>query len=231
MAKVVLVWNEHPTEVVAGFHARKVAEILRRKYKHRVIIEKVSPRETNYGILKTVEQPPRQIARALAELKTSAEIAKKFEAKHKAPAFNFHASGPHQMGNAREKSPNEFQLGEVDPENHYFTGFPFELALAPYGRSYVLEMPGALDDLNSKKKALAKKAIRKVRRSSKPSTLFVTGPFGYRLGVYERVLMHTRNSYHLQRMPLAAPEQQKYLHPAISEKIAAAIHERITRKI
>ena len=30
MAKVVLVWNEHPTEVVAGFHCRKVAEILKK---------------------------------------------------------------------------------------------------------------------------------------------------------------------------------------------------------
>ncbi len=49
MAKVVLIWNEHPTEVVAGFHAREVAEILRRPpYNHEVIVEKIPTRETNY---------------------------------------------------------------------------------------------------------------------------------------------------------------------------------------
>ena len=54
MAKVVLVWNEHPTEVVAGYHARKVAQILKEKYGHEVIMEKVRVAETNYGLYRTI---------------------------------------------------------------------------------------------------------------------------------------------------------------------------------
>ncbi len=54
MAKIVIVLGEHPTEVVAAFHARKVAKILREKYGHDVIVEKVPLEETNYGIVRKV---------------------------------------------------------------------------------------------------------------------------------------------------------------------------------
>ena len=101
MAKVVLVWNEHPTEVVAGFHARKVAKILKEKYGHEVVMEKIPVAETNYGTITSRKRPKKRVD-ALEKLRPSLNIARQLSAKHDAITFNFHCSpaksfNPHQI--------------------------------------------------------------------------------------------------------------------------------------
>lgn len=140
MAKVVLVWNEHPTEVVAGFHARKVAQILREKYGHEVVMEKIPVAETNYGIVSRTKNP-RTVQKRLSNLKSSIEIAQEIEAKHNLPAFNFHCSEASGMGKAIERNPKDFELEELLflP----FSKLPAELVLfrKPWQNHFVLEMP------------------------------------------------------------------------------------------
>lgn len=46
MARIVILWNEHPTETLAGYHARKVMRLLK-DYGHEVIQEKIPFRACN----------------------------------------------------------------------------------------------------------------------------------------------------------------------------------------
>ncbi|MFH0713426.1 MAG: hypothetical protein V1722_03110 [Candidatus Micrarchaeota archaeon] len=112
MAKVVLVWNEHPTEVVAGFHARKVAAILRKKYGHEVVMEKIPAAETAYGIVKRL--PLEKIIDALDShlIFDSNEHARRIGRRHGAFAFNFHSTPFHVFGRAKSIPASKFRLIE-----------------------------------------------------------------------------------------------------------------------
>ncbi len=122
MAKIVLVWNEHPTEVVAGYHCRAVAKLLR-GMGHEVIVEKIPAKETNYGIITHDHEKPKSAFEKLAQLKISIEVAREAAEKHDAFAFNFHASPPDVQGNSMQLSPDDFKIGESRPtesrENKY----------------------------------------------------------------------------------------------------------------
>ncbi len=207
--KVVLVWNEHPTEVVAGHHARKVAEILRRDYGHEVVMEKIPVRKTDYGIL--MRESAANAREKLKKLDYSSTIAARYARKHKAFAFNFHASKAEAMGQSETMAPHDFRVGEQ--RIHYkIRRLDTEIVFLPNrGKSFVIEMPGIYFDLRSR---IHDKTIDK---------LFEIEP-GDTNRFFELLLTK------IGAMQLKHPEQQKYLRPAISEKIAAAIHERISRK-
>jgi len=217
MAKVVLIWNEHPTEVVAGFHARKVAEILRgKKYRHKVIVKKVPVAETNYGIVR--KYSPIEAVQQLIELKDSYEFAQEAARENKAICFNFHASSPSIMGAAAWQKPGNFEVGEFSPLQ---PGYPTEIAFQRNRNAnhYLIELPGVNLPL--------KRKIRRKREEQRKAVFLANNLSNTYPSHLEKRLNPT---YHLYRMPLADKRQQKYLHPAISEKIAQAIHERITRK-
>ncbi len=246
MARVVLVWNEHPTEVVAGYHARKVARILKEKYGHEVILDKIPVSETNYGALSKMQRPsrleklrvwlykhlpsridrPRLVGRkgyalnkflvspsreksqaTMTKLwgKPSIEIADEKSKLRGAPCFNFHCTRAERMGNALTSGPANFRVGAtVDSE------IVLEQSRKRGKQNAVVELPAFYEEL-------PKKALRKQKvRYEFLSTLFPLNPHSVQ--------------YYFERTPLNHPEQQKFLHPAISEKIAAAIHERITRR-
>ncbi len=218
MAKVVLVWNEHPTEVVAGFHARKVARILREKYGHEVVVEKNAVTETTYGAL--YKNDVNETARTLENFSTSGEIAISAAMRYNAPAFNFHASTFRYLGQAEEKKPSRFKVGEhVDDlaaTLSFMAGLrhwsEIELFRQKKSNSYVVEVPSFEVELPAK---IRKKLREKLDRAAR------TGDFVPALT--DEIARHISN-YN----PLWHPSQQKYLHPAISEKIAAAIHKRIS---
>ncbi len=227
MAKVVLVWNEHPTEVVAGYHARKVAKILKEKYGHEVILEKIPVRETNYGIVRRVGKgvEPKRAAQELVDLEISLEKAAKAARKHQTPAFNFHASEHTELGNASTARPEHFNVEEVNPHEVHRSGALIKSEILmqwlPNTNHFVIEIPAFYKYMRKAQLEKHQKQVHKV--------------FSEILAMEETkrtrmAELDTLSDYHTRYTPLNEPEQQKFLHPAISEKIAAAIHERITRK-
>ncbi|MFH0714094.1 MAG: hypothetical protein V1722_00435 [Candidatus Micrarchaeota archaeon] len=229
MAKVVLVWNEHPTEVVAGFHARKVAAILREKYGHEVVLEKIPVKETNYGIATALDSGTSalNIAAKIDKLKPSIQRARELAEKHSAVVFNFHAAESARMADADKKEPKEFRVMNIkDSEEHY----PAEITIQAKDREqkhHVIELPGIQINLPTKKREKALERIRKILEAAKhlkrsdPVEKYIT---------QVRLNVELHEYYHAQRMAVTDSAQKKYLSPAISEKIAAAIHERITRQ-
>ncbi len=221
MAKVVLVWNEHPTEVVAGFHARRVAKILREKYGHEVIVEKIPPGETNYGIVR--RENPKQAAKKLAKLPSSFSITARYAKKHDTFAFNFHASIVSQLGDANAMAPEHFRVGtfktrELSPDSPY----PSEIAIEgnPTARHYIVELPGVYSDIGKRIRERNREQVKRVFKQL----------FSLKQRLSRRAIGETNPGYHYNATKLAPVQQKKYLHPVISEKIAAAIHERVTKK-
>ncbi len=228
MAKVVIVWNEHPTEVVAGFHARKVAKILKERYGHEVIVEKIPPGETNYGIVQRVSRKTAtSVAKQLAMLPSSGEVAERYSDAHNAFAFNFHASEASRMHAARFKEPEAFEVGEINNRGAgYIFGFPAEITIQRHGkRAHVVEVPGIRIALPKEKSAIIAGKLKLIIGA-------VERPSHLRISVedYYRIRSSINEGYHSEVYDLVHPAQQKYKDKAISEKIAAAIHERITRK-
>ncbi len=219
MAKVVLVWNEHPTEVVAGFHARKVTKILRDHYKHRVVLKRIPVAETNYGIVE-------QTANRLASLKNSFERARIASRRYGAPSFNFHSSDYRLFKGAEQNAPEAFKVGlhngrKMNTEANY----PNEIVIEHGGigtEFHVVEIPSAIVALPKRTLARRKKALELAAESAlniKKQT--------HRLAAVAQL----KEDYQVQYAPLTHP-RNKYVftHQTISEKIAAAIHERISRK-
>ena len=217
MAKVVLVWNEHPTEVVAGFHCRKVAKLLR-EMGHEVIVEKIPARKTNYGIVS--HENPKQAFDRLAALKTSLEVARDSAQKNDAFAFNFHASIPETLGQSTKKVPSEFQTGEYNltkiNESKEIMVFK-----KPGENWAIIELPGLQIPLRDPLFSRKKTKQEAVQRENIEHGFFIKD---------ELVDRRLEDKYHIHAMPLKHPDQQKYLLPIISEKIAAAIHKRISRQ-
>ncbi len=225
MAKVILIWNEHPTEVVAGFHARKVARILREKYGHEVVLEKVPVAETNYGIVSGIKSKDsaRKTLDALAKLKPSIARAAQAAQRHRAVAFNFHASNDTCMGNATHLAPEDFsvELSRLEDKKRQWYKKEVFIGKQTSDNDYIVEVPAFLMPFEN-----ANLAERRLKQ------ILAVAPQLRRLKHQKRnsVMQDLNIVYHTGSTPLRHPAQQKYLHPAISEKIAQAIHERISRK-
>ncbi len=231
MAKVVLVWNEHPTEVVAGFHARKVARILREKYGHTVVLKKTPAKETNYGIVSRLK--PNDAVDALRHIVTlsSEEKARSAGLRHKALAFNFHCSPDFKFKQAQERRADEFRISTIQ---HTYADDPNETALGATGtaellfledadrQAWTIEMPGYYEELK----------INTSKRQRKRGDAVWSAVQQKRVGLIERDrIEHTLvRSYHEFRTPLKHENQKKYIDAAVSEKIAREIHEKISKQ-
>ncbi|MFH0713127.1 MAG: hypothetical protein V1722_00545 [Candidatus Micrarchaeota archaeon] len=236
MAKVVLVWNEHPTEVVAGFHARKVAQILREKYGHEVVVEKIPAAETNYGIARKIPTSRKKastkvaiqaILQRLGQRDSTLKLTQKMALKHNAMAFNFHASGALALGEALIRRASAFRIGKLiaSDELNSRTTSPYEIEFhqkpnKPYAIS--IEMPGMLFWLRGSVGKRNKQQIKKAQKELLDLQYNMHNPFGAGASLHA--------DYQRNVMRLTSRAQRKYISPIISEKIAAAIHERITAR-
>ncbi|MDP3741967.1 MAG: hypothetical protein Q8R15_01495 [Candidatus Micrarchaeota archaeon] len=219
MAKVVLVWNEHPTEVVAGFHARKVAKILREQYGHDVKISKIPVKTTSYGILHDQDTPLQDRLTHLVSHFTSEELTNYFAKKTGMLIFNFHSTEAARMAEATIRKPHDFRISARD------SGKPKgELEVLNIGKNaFIVETPAHFRLLPGK--------VR--RRTNVPLIRVGASEIAKRLRTKKEKIRFVNkfdDIYQEKVSPLGSTRQQKYLHPAISEKIAQAIHERITRK-
>ncbi|MFA5246832.1 MAG: hypothetical protein WC408_02995 [Candidatus Micrarchaeia archaeon] len=211
MAKVVLVWNEHPLETVAGHHARKCADILR-TLGHEVVLEKTPVAKTTYGIIR--DQTPRQAAKTLAEKdgKGCFDLGgslRKYSKKHDAPVFSFHSSSPEILGYSEKNEPKKFKTGPMGSPGLWY---PHEITFV--NGNYYVEVPAIDHELPKQMRNKMKTKITKVKNIVKESSV-------------ENLL----DPYHnVTYSKIRQPEQQKYLDPLITKKIADAIHEIITNK-
>ncbi len=224
--RVVLVWNEHPTEVVAGFHARKVARILRERYGHNVVMKKIPTRETNYGIVKQARDrlTSAKAARRLASLRNSFERARIASRRYGAPSFSFHVSNYRVFKGAEQKTPRVFRVGLYPAKKvvDYFDTYPSEIVIEHEGIDsgcHVVEIPSVIVPLPKRTLARRKKALALVIESAlnikKQSS---------RLAAVDQL----KGDYQVQYAPLNEPENKRiFMHQAISKKIAAAIHARL----
>ncbi len=218
MAKIVIVWNEHPTEVVAGFHARKVAKILKEKYGHEVQVKKLPVKESNYGITRDEKIIAREAVTRLKQLPNSIERYKSTEPA--AFVFNFHNSGALIMGQARKRKLSQFRIGSgnLDDDGLGFGLNATEILLEhrpSIKNTFIIELPAFYRRI--KGKAGKPKHLKDMHKYLDTDE-----------GWFDLAVEHNISPGHQTEVtPLQHPKQQKYLHPAISEKIAAAINGRI----
>ncbi len=223
MAKVILVWNEHPTEVVAGYHARKVAEILRRVYRHKVVRVRIPENRTHNGIL--ANKLSKNTITRLLKLEAT-DVTKEHSEKHHAITFNFHASPANGMGRATLDHPNNFRVVEGEES----TLDNAEILIEPTKGNYIIEVPAIFVPL-------PKRIGDRIKKNKRKTWDLVSNALCREPDVERRRKIAHISSALVPEIPqhtkwthMKIKQQQKYLHPAISEKIAAAIHERISRK-
>ncbi len=231
MTRVLLVWNEHPAEVVAGFHARKVAKLLREKYGHEVVLKKTPAKETNYGIVSRLN--PIDAVEALRRIVgfSSEEKARSRGLEHNAFAFNFHCSPDFKFKQAQERRADEFQVLTVP---HTYADDPDQTALAAAStaellfledadrQAWTIEMPGYYEELRTKAGETQRKKADEVWSAVQKS-----GLYGFERDRVEHTLI---GSYHQFRTPLKHKNQKKYVDTVVSEKIAQEIHEKISKQ-
>ncbi|MFH0714068.1 MAG: hypothetical protein V1722_00305 [Candidatus Micrarchaeota archaeon] len=230
MAKVVLVWNEHPTEVIAGHHCRQVAKLLR-EMGHEVIVKKIAARDTIYG---TVQHDNYAAAgKKLLNTKPTAEITEEFAKNFNAITFNFHGYAATALRRYRAKKPERLKIKEkLGKSSLIIRGDICFYRISPH--AFAIEIPGIMEKLPREKRAVQKERLNqalygaikaKERANVGKSLLKRIGDHSMQM---DQILNTTDAKYHLNRMPMNLPAQQNFKSPVISEKIAAAIHERLT---
>ncbi len=217
MAVVVLLWNEHPTEVVAGFHARKVAKILEERYGHYVEVMKIPFGASSYAELrlpgKTLRQKLLILANRFGETRSITEhVARKIGI----AVFNFHSSDARVMAQARKRKPHEFRISRK------YTRKPRgELEVIKRGKNaFLVETPAHFYSLPSRAFRInVRELLKEVGRVSK------------KLSKAKRInLVHALDPYYQCKVArLQSTHQRKYISPIISEKLADEIHARLIR--
>jgi hypothetical protein len=218
MAKVVLLWNEHPSENVGGYHARRCAELLRKKG-HEVVIEKVPFTDTIHG--KLLAGTPRQAAEAFAQEHvrnlSNRRLIAEYEKKHGAPVFSFHTTPCDAWGEPSNTPPEKFNVwvGSDEGDDRHCSD---EIQFYRRNNNYYVELPAVYHEISG---------IQNRRKRLNEVTNELIGLVGpYR---YHQMAEHSP-IYHLLVSKIRRPEQKKYLDPAITEKIAAAIDELISNR-
>ncbi|MEW5955217.1 MAG: hypothetical protein AB1626_01625 [Candidatus Micrarchaeota archaeon] len=216
MARATIVWNEHPTEVVAGFHARKVAEILRERYGHDVRLRKLPYDISSHGILRDRRTPLEQRLLHLAkEHHGTYGLTQYLAGKERRPVFNFHASPAAYMAEAEQREPQEFRVSR-----RALRKSDREIQVIKMRKNvFVVELPARFHPLP--RHPLSREELRAGLEAA-----------AGKLRTREKAMLAEKldSFYHARVSRMGAPEQKKFLHPRVSEIIAAEIHRRLMEK-
>ncbi|MFA5246833.1 MAG: hypothetical protein WC408_03000 [Candidatus Micrarchaeia archaeon] len=216
MAKVVLLWNEHPNENLAGYHARRCAKLLK-DMGHEVILEKLPYKDTVQA--KMLAGTPKQAAEALWKehgRNCSGDLlVREYETKHGAPVFSFHTTGHDMWGEPEDIPPEKFKVWVVEHTNRPLKN---EIQFLRIGNNFDVELPAVDHPISD----VAKKAYR--LDEVKNELVDIAGAYNY-LQMTEH-----RPERHLFVNKLCRPEQKKYLAPILTEKIAKTIDEIIKKQ-
>ncbi|MFA5246750.1 MAG: hypothetical protein WC408_02545 [Candidatus Micrarchaeia archaeon] len=210
MAKVVIAWNQHPTENLAGIHARRCAELLK-QMGHKVFVEKIPVDKTNYGAAR--KGTPKQAAKALKKIaqdNATSAMLRKLAKKHNAIAFSFHASTPQALGNSDETHPKQFNVGFAS--NNQAEGWlEHEICFLQSRGNYYVEIPAIFHPISSDLFDGMVDRVGAIKKESRSPA----------------VMAQLRDSYQLFVNKTGALEQQKYLDPEITKLIAETIDKKI----
>ncbi|MBI5036953.1 hypothetical protein HZC09_06460 [Candidatus Micrarchaeota archaeon] len=172
-----------------------------------MIVEKVHPDETSYGIVRkySVKEAGEKL-RGLCEKRE--KRMNSLRQKHRAMVVDFHSTPYTMMGEAKSRTPEQFRLMEQ-------IGSPIveqnaEITVSGYLPEYVVEVPAAYVPLPE---AVVKKYGKKIDRIRYTDVFTV-----WRDLLVDYQLKHTR---------LNIPEQEKYKSPIISMLIAKSIHKHL----
>ena len=218
MAKVVLMWNEHPHETVGGYHARRCAKLLK-DMGHDVVVEKVPFKDTLHG--RFLAGTPRQAAEAFAHEHarnmSNDPLIGEYERKHGATVFSFHTTACNEWGEPSDTPPEKFKVWVAGEKDGDRPGSD-EIQFYPSNGSYYVELPAVYH--------LVPEVQDRIRRLNEVTTELIelVGPYRY-----HRMTEHDPGR-HLFVSKIKRPEQKKYLDPAITKKIAHAIDGIITGK-
>ncbi|MFH0713048.1 MAG: hypothetical protein V1722_00150 [Candidatus Micrarchaeota archaeon] len=216
MAEVTFIIGEHPTEVVASYHARKVAEILRREYGHKVIFEKVPLHTTSYGKLREDRPMKETLLKLAREPLNSNLLAQQAALAFGTPVVNFHSTPANKMGKATTKQPRDFNVGKALTS-------AAELAVAHVGSNgFIVEVPALYQDVLERtlEKLVANGYAREAMALLDGNELTANEK--------KTLVINMRTNNQLRVAGLKTPGQEKYLHPDISRKLAEEIHKQIT---
>lgn len=225
MAKIVIAWNQHPVEVLGGVHARKVAELLRKKG-HEVTIRKISPNETNYGIL-TKNNTEDAISKFYNDHIRGFEFNKTLTDNPNAFVFNFHSSTPIGLGQAAKGNAKRFRVKWTNSNETPERATNAEIILIGNKKEkhFVVEVPAIHKPMP--------KHLRTVNKIKILDFFFVSKHKKDRMEGNEKeefikkVGGITHPTYYLYRDKLK--DNTKFTQDIISKKIANAIHKRVTR--
>lgn len=211
MAKVVLLWNEHSNENLAGYHARRCATLLK-EMGHEVVVEKVPYKETIQA--KLLAGTPKEAAKAILDYEKNQDaspLIQRYEKKHNAPVFSFHTSHLQTMGKSEDLPPERFNTQITDADV-----LDCEIGFLPKGKSFYVEVPAVYHPISNDTKNKRKIQFERV--------------WNEYVRLKKEHAFNLHEDYHLKITKLGKDDQQKYLNPIITNKIACAIHEIIENK-
>ncbi len=221
--KAMLIWNEHPTEIVAGVHARRVAVELRR-LGHTVRLFKIPAKHTIYGQLRDKSKPVRQRLIEMARQNmSSVSIAKNFAKEFEIPVFNFHASESYRLGQSTKRKPHEFRIDRK--RSFTYRKDMKELEVANVGKNaFIVEMPARYHELPDA--GLSKIEIQEIMKEGGKLLSGSELKDLEKLNLLEQLGAH----YHSKGAKIGGRKNQKYLHPIITQKLTEEIHKQLTRR-
>ena len=212
MAHVTILWGEHPLEVNAGIHARRVVEILRKKYGHEVTVKKIPLRETYYYVIQSLAKgkiTPKDAVERLEKISDWIQLIKEnLPRKSGHFLFNFHGTPSEYWSEHAdfEKNPSDFRIGRRG-EIRFLCG-PREWS----ENGYAVEVPETRKKFPQKVSAVNAKAVEQIQQI-KPD---------YKLNPLMYMGSEIPVSLEKQRA-----QQSRFQSPEISEKIAKYIDEEI----
>jgi len=171
------------------------------------VVEKVPFEKTIQHVV--LSGTPKEAARALADYErkcAATALMKKYGMMQRATVFNFHATPANEKARSHNNPPHKFSIGS-EP---FADALSSEILFLPKGRNYYVDVPAtyhpvAPDLLEGRKKRLEQ----------------VQGEFTS----FGRATRNLHPKYFLEVNKLGAPEQEKYMDPAITMKIANEIHQ------
>lgn len=227
--RIVIAWNEHPSESpVAGLHARRVANLLVKEHgdKYEVIVHKIPFKETNMGIVRDQELSEDEAKAKLSKLLESMSVSKQLSKWYgSAFVFNFHASPSGALKSdsswVRGFSPYGQFVVPIDKSNEY------SLTVEKKGKCHVVEVPAVYSLQYARRNARI--PGRQVMLNRVNKLIEAHGPKNFYDKFFSAdVLINSlKEDYQKKVTKLSKSGQNRFTNPAVSRKIAVAIHDTV----
>lgn len=218
--RIVIAWNEHPAEsAIAGLHARRVANILSKKYGdlYEVILHKIPFAQTNMGIVrseKDIKSKRTELSKQKESQAVAIELAKHYLADR---CYNFHTTQFKVLKVKPDKNPETygtfvFRGGVFDSIAHSL-GIELQFYPASNPSGVVVELPANYE--RQPRRVIEK--YKKIKKRILPPLMHIFST------ISPLVDASLKKEYQDETTKLKLP----FSHPTISRKIAEEIHRQM----